>query len=115
MVCVAPAAETRLVELRTYTLADAAALNRYIDEFWPRHIRTLRAYGIDVHGVWTDAAGPHRVIALVGYRPGADPQRLAATYRDSQDFLDDHAHFDPGLIIATEVRELTPIACSGLR
>ncbi len=115
MVCARPGAETRLVELRTYTLADAAALNRYIDDFWPRHIRTLRAYGIDVHGVWTDAAQPHRVIALVGYRPGADPHRLAETYRDSQDFLDDHAGFDPRLIIATEVRELTPIACSGLR
>ncbi|QEN15246.1 NIPSNAP family protein [Mycolicibacterium sp. ELW1] len=103
------------MELRTYTLADADALDSYVSEFWPRHIRTLRKYGITVHGVWTEpAAEEPRVIALVGYS-GGDPRVLAESYGTSDDFVDDHRGFDASLIIATHIQTLQPIASSPLR
>ncbi|SHV32428.1 niPSNAP domain containing protein [Mycobacteroides abscessus subsp. abscessus] len=103
------------MELRTYTLADAAALERYVSEFWPRHIRTLRNYGITVHGVWTDPdSSEPRVVALVDYS-GGDPRSLAESYSRSDDFVEDHRHFDTSLIVATHTQTLQPIASSPLQ
>ncbi|MDX1878031.1 NIPSNAP domain-containing protein [Mycolicibacterium sp. 141076] len=103
------------MELRTYTLADAAALESYVSTFWPRHIRTLRNYGIIVHGVWTDPESSEpRVIALVDYS-GGDPGALAEIYRRSADFVDDHRHFDASLIVTTHTQTLQPIASSPLQ
>jgi hypothetical protein len=104
------------MELRTYTLANAEALHQYAQVFWPRHIDTLRGYGIIVHGVWTDVAfDGFRVVALVGYRPGDDPAQLAASYASSTDFVTDHADFDVALIVSTEVCTLEPISGSPLQ
>lgn len=103
------------MELRTYTLADADALESYVAEFWPRHIRTLRRYGITVHGVWTEpSAHEFRVMALVGYS-GGDPSIPAESYRSSDDFVEDHRQFDSALIVATYVQTLQPIASSPLQ
>lgn len=103
------------MELRTYTLADAVALERYVSVFWPRHIRSLRKYGITVHGVWTDPESSEpRVIALVDYS-GADPRSLAESYRTSADFVEDHRHFDVSLIVATHTQTLQPTASSPLQ
>ncbi|QYL18656.1 NIPSNAP family protein [Mycolicibacterium pallens] len=104
-----------MMELRTYTLADAGALRSYVSEFWPRHIRTLRTYGITVHGVWTElSADEPRVLALVDYS-GGDPRALAESYRNSEDFVEDHRQFDASLIIATHTQMLQPIAGSPLQ
>jgi len=104
------------MELRTYALANAEALRKYTQDFWPRHIHTLRRYGITVHGVWTDVGSEgHRVMALVGYRQGDDPSRLAEDYRDSADFVEDHANFDVSLIMSTQVTILEPIPGSPLQ
>jgi NIPSNAP len=90
-----PEKSSHTTELRTYTLASADAVHQYTTSFWPRHIASLRKHGVTVHGVWAVIENPdHRVIALIGYPPGADPEQLAATYRASTDYLDDHAHFD---------------------
>ncbi|WP_370506513.1 NIPSNAP domain-containing protein [Mycobacterium sp. SA01] len=103
------------MELRTYTLADAAALEGYVSEFWPRHIRTLAKYGIIVHGVWTEpSVAEPRVLALVDYSSG-DPGALAERYATSEDFIEDHRQFDPSLIVATHTRTLEPIAGSPLQ
>ncbi|MCV7170721.1 NIPSNAP domain-containing protein [Mycobacterium manitobense] len=105
-----------MTELRIYTLADATALRRYTTIFWPRHIHTLRRYGIVVHGVWTDTtADGCRVMALVGYPPGEDPTRLAEDYRASRDFAEDHAEFAVSSIISEQTVTLEPIAASPLR
>ncbi|MDT5336723.1 MAG: hypothetical protein QOD90_2228 [Mycobacterium sp.] len=105
-----------MLELRTYTLANAEALRQYTQVFWPRHIDTLRGYGIIVHGVWTDVAfDGFRVLALVGYRSGDDPARLAESYASSADFVTDHADFDVSLIVSTTVRVLEPIPGSPLQ
>jgi len=105
-----------MMELRTYTLADEDALQRYVSGFWPRHIQTLRRYGITVHGVWTEASSDgRRVVALVGYPPDSDPLHLAESYRTSVDFVEDHALFDASLIISTQTVRLDPIASSPLQ
>ncbi|MBI3228519.1 MAG: NIPSNAP family protein [Mycolicibacterium cosmeticum] len=102
-----------MLELRTYSLANEAARRQYTSEFWPRHIVSLGKYGITVHGVWTDTAPDgHRVVALIGYRSGEDPQRLAEEYRNSADFADDHAVFDTALITSVHTVTLEPIAGS---
>ncbi|CAN7447315.1 NIPSNAP family protein [Mycolicibacterium frederiksbergense] len=104
------------MEMRTYTLADDGALQRYVSTFWPRHIQSLQKYGITVHGVWIEqSSGDRRVVALVGYRPGEDPRHLAESYRNSVDFVDDHANFDIELITSTHTVRLDPIPSSPLR
>ncbi|PND55620.1 NIPSNAP domain-containing protein [Mycobacterium sp. ENV421] len=104
-----------MMELRTYALADTAALEGYVSEFWPRHIRTLGKYGIIVHGVWTEpSVAEPRVLALVDYSSG-DPGALAERYANSEDFIEDHRQFDPSLIVATHTRTLEPIAGSPLQ
>ncbi|BBY30311.1 NIPSNAP domain-containing protein [Mycolicibacterium sediminis] len=101
------------MELHTYTLKSADALRRYTEEFWPRHVRTLRAYDITVRGVWIDAdTDEHRVVALVDYPPGSDPTVLADRYRTSQDFDADHADFDDSLITARQTTRLKDISQS---
>lgn len=105
-----------MMELRTYTLADDDALQRYVSSFWPRHIVSLRRYGIVVHGVWIEADPPgRRVVALVGYRAGSDPDDLAETYAGSVDFVEDHANFDICSITSTRTVQLDPIAASPLQ
>ncbi|MEN4476345.1 NIPSNAP domain-containing protein [Mycolicibacterium cosmeticum] len=100
-----------MLELRTYSLANEAARRRYTEDFWPRHVRSLAKYGITVHGVWTDTATDgHRVLALIGYRTGEDPHRLADAYRDSTDFVADHADFDVALITSVHTVTLEPVA-----
>jgi hypothetical protein len=100
-----------MMELRIYTLATADAMRHYTTQFWPRHIKSLRRHGITVHGVWIDAGDmdEHRVVALVGYPAGSDPARLADGYRQSPDFVSDHAHFDVSLIASTQTTPLEPI------
>lgn len=96
-------------ELRIYTLSSAAAVRDYTSSFWPRHIVSLRRYGVTVHGVWVVAdQASHRVVPLIGYPPGADPILVAEKYRASSDFIDDHAVFDMSLVSAPEVAVLAP-------
>ena len=100
------------MELHTYTLESDDALRRYTEEFWPRHVRTLRKYDITVHGVWIDADG-HRVLALVDYPPGSDPAALAERYRTSVDSVTDHANFDDSLITTRQTTHLKPVSGLG--
>jgi hypothetical protein len=39
-----------MYQLRTYTLKTAAVLERYATVHWPRHISSLRAFGVITHG-----------------------------------------------------------------
>jgi hypothetical protein len=42
-----------MYQLRTYTLQTTDALERYATVHWPRHISSLRAFGVTTHGIWT--------------------------------------------------------------
>jgi hypothetical protein len=55
------------------------------------------------------------VFALIGYPPDSDPLQLAQSYRNSVDFVEDHALFDVSLITSTQTVRLDPIASSPLQ
>ena len=106
----------KVMELKSYTLADSEAIARYTTEFWPRHIRSLREFGITVQGLWTDTrAGSNRVFALIEYPQGEDPADAANRYRASQNFADDHADFDDLRITAEETVPLHAVAASRMQ
>ena len=99
-----------MIELRTYTLVDADALRRYTTEFWPRHARSLRKHDITIHGLWVDtSADGYQVVALVGYPSDGARQRVVDGYLHSSDFDEDHAGFDPGIVVAVRSAILAPI------
>lgn len=79
-----------MLEIRTYTLASQDALDRYASIHWTRHIVSLAQFGIITHHVWkqvrTDAL---RLVALVEYPVGADPEELTARYMGSAEFRAD--------------------------
>lgn len=106
---------TEVIELKTYTLVNTEAVAKYTSEFWPRHIQSLREYGITIHGPWIDAhAESNRVIALVEYPRNEDPSEAANRYRASQNFVDDHADFDVQLITNEQTVRLQAVAASPL-
>jgi hypothetical protein len=92
-----------MMELRTYTLATRAALDEYASVHWPRHISSLAAFGITTHAIWrgTDPA-EHRLIALVSYADGADPEEVTGRYMASPEFQADMSGFDLSAIRAVE-------------
>jgi len=83
-----------MLEIRTYTLNSQDALDRYASIHWTRHIASLAQFGITTHHVWkqvrTDAP---RLVALVEYGEGADPQDVTARYMGSAAFRADMEGF----------------------
>jgi len=83
-----------MLEIRTYTLASAAALAQYADVHWARHIASLAQYGITTHHVWREVSDDaFRLVALVEYEKGADPQAVTGTYMSSPEFRADMEGF----------------------
>ncbi|MCQ4120000.1 hypothetical protein [Rhodococcus tibetensis] len=51
-----------MFQLGIYTLRTAVALELYATVHWPRHIPSLRAFGVTTHGIWTQHdADVHRL------------------------------------------------------
>ena len=89
-----------MLEIRTYTLASAEALDQYASVHWKRHIPSLAAHGITTHHVWREvAADVPRLVALVEYDNGADPAEATKTFMHSAEFAADMAGFDPSGIV----------------
>jgi NIPSNAP len=89
-----------MFQLRTYTLRSADALQRYATVHWARHQPTFAAFGVTTHGVWTErSGGAHRLVALIRYPPGADPEQLTRRVMASPEFAADMAGFDIDEII----------------
>ena len=66
-----------MYQLRIYTLRTVEALEHYATVHWPRHIPSLRAFGVTTHGIWTQHDGDaHRLLALISYPDGADPTEV---------------------------------------
>ena len=105
-----------MFELRTYTLRSPEALQQYATVHWPRHLTSLAAYGVETVGVWTQRSGEeHRLVALVRYPPGADPERLTRDFMMSPEFAADMAGFTADGIVAVEAVLLDPAACSPIQ
>jgi hypothetical protein len=104
-----------MYQLRIYTLKTADALERYATVHWPRHIPSLRAFGISTRGIWTEHdLDAHRLIALVSYPDGADPADLTAAYMASPEFAADMEGFDVDNIVDVSEILLDPTASSPL-
>lgn len=96
-------------QLRIYTLRTAHALQDYATVHWPRHIVSLRAFGVSTHGIWTEhQADEHRLVALISYPGGSDPAEVAAAYMGSPEFTTDMEGFDVSDIIGVEEILLDP-------
>ena len=104
-----------MYQLRIYTLRTVEALERYATVHWPRHIPSLRAFGVTIHGIWTQHdAVAHRLLALISYPEGADPTELTTAYMASPGFAADMDGFDVGDIVNVEDLLLSPVAASPL-
>jgi len=65
-----------MFQLRMHTLRSPEALERYATVHWARHLATFATVGITTHGVWTQrSGGAHRLVALIRYPQGADPEQ----------------------------------------
>lgn len=84
-----------MLQLRIYTLRSADALQRYAAIHWARHLPTFATFGVTTHGVWTERRDDgNRLVALIGYPPGADPDDVTERIMASPEFAVDMAGFD---------------------
>src|SRR5271156_4187220 len=98
-----------LYQLRIYTLRSAHALERYATVHWARHVPSLAMFGVTTHGVWKHrATQEHRLVVLVSYPPGADPEALTRDFMASPEFAADMEGFDPDDIVAVDSLLLAP-------
>ena len=104
-----------MYQLRIYTLRTAEALEHYATVHWPRHIPSLRAFGVTTHGIWTQHDGDaHRLLALISYPDAADPTEVTTAYMASSEFAADMNGFDASDILNVEDLLLKPADASPL-
>jgi NIPSNAP len=102
-----------MFQLRIYTLRSPEALQQYASIHWARHVSTFRTFGVTTHGVWTERCdGAKRLVALIGYPPGADTDRLTQQIMASPDFAADMAGFDVDEIVDVQSLLLDPTSFS---
>ncbi|OBH51739.1 NIPSNAP family protein [Mycobacterium sp. E2479] len=107
-----------MLQLRIYTLRSSEALRQYATVHWARHLDTFRAFGVTTHGVWTEqdeGATATRLVALVGYPEGVDPEQLTRRVMASAEFRADMAGFDVDDIIDVESILVDPAPFSPIR
>jgi len=102
-----------MFQLRIYTLRSPDALHRYAAVHWARHLVTFTRFGVTTHGVWTErTGGANRLVALIDYPPGADPEQLTQQIMTSPEFASDMAGFDVDDIVDVQSLLLDPTAFS---
>src|ERR1700742_58163 len=89
-----------MFQLRIYTLRSPEALQQYATVHWARHLPTFTTFGITTHGVWTErSGGADRLVALIRYPPGSNPEQLTRDVMASPEFAADMAGFDANDIV----------------
>ncbi|OBK28081.1 NIPSNAP domain-containing protein [Mycobacterium asiaticum] len=102
-----------MLQLRIYTLRSPEALRRYATVHWARHLPTFRTFGITTHGVWTErTGGANRLVALIRYPPGVEPEQLTRRVMASPEFTADMAGFDVEEIVDVQSVLLDPLFSS---
>ena len=102
-----------MFQFRTYTLRSPDALHRYATVHWARHLETFAAFGVTTHGVWAERHGTaNRLVALIRYPTGADPDLLTRQIMASPEFGADMAGFDPADIVDVQTVLLDPTSFS---
>ncbi|MGY4711584.1 NIPSNAP domain-containing protein [Mycolicibacterium sp. CBM1] len=105
-----------MFQLRIYTLRSADALENYAMVHWVRHLPTLRSFGVITHGVWTERGDDaHRLVALVEYPAGSDPDEMSRQIMASPEFASDMAGFDIADMVDVQTTLLDPTSYSPLR
>ena len=105
-----------MFQLRIYTLRSPAALQRYAKVHWARHLATFTTFGVTTHGVWTELGDDaNRLVALIRYPPGADPEQLTRHIMTSPQFAADMAGFDVEEIVDVQSVLLDPTSFSPIR
>ncbi len=105
-----------MFQLRTYTLRSPEALQQYATVHWARHLATFDAFGVTTQGAWTERGGDaNRLVALIGYPPGADPDQLTRHIMASPQFAADMAGFDVDDIVDVRTALLDPTPFSPIR
>ncbi|MGD1257232.1 NIPSNAP family protein [Mycobacterium seoulense] len=98
-----------MFQLRIYTLRSPEALQQYAAIHWARHLETFPAFGVTTHGVWTEASdGANRLVALIGYPRGADPEQVTRQVMASPEFAADMAGFNLDEIVDVQSIPLDP-------
>lgn len=98
-----------MFQLRIYTLRSARALERYATVHWARHVPSLATFGVTTHGIWTQQGDDnHRLVALISYPDGADPEALTRDFMASPEFAGDMEGFDAEEIVAVDTMLLDP-------
>lgn len=98
-----------MLQLRIYTLRSSDALRQYATVHWARHLATFPKFGVTTHGVWTECrGGANRLVALIRYPTGADPEELTRRIMASPEFAADMAGFDVDEIVDVESMLLEP-------
>ena len=78
-----------------------------------RHLTTFTTFGVSTHGVWTERSdSANRLVALIGYPPGADPEQLTRQVMTSPQFAADMDGFDPNEIVDVQSALLDPTSFS---
>jgi hypothetical protein len=102
-----------MFQLRIYTLRSPEALQQYATVHWARHLATFKAFGVTTVGVWTERSGSaHRLVALIRYPSGADPEQLTRHIMTSTEFAADMAGFDVNEIVDVQTVLLDPTSFS---
>jgi hypothetical protein len=105
-----------MFQLRIYTLRSPEALHQYATVHWARHLATFETFGVTTHGVWTErSGGANRLVALIRYPPGADPEQLTRQAMTSPEFAADMAGFDTNEIVDVASVPLDPTSFSPIR
>ena len=108
--------DSSMFQLRIYTPRSAEALQQYATLRWARHLATFTTFGITTHGVWTERSdGANRLVALIRYPPGADPEQLTRQVMTSPEFTADMAGLDADEIVDVQSMLLDPTSFSPIR
>ena len=102
-----------MFQLRIYTLRSPEALQRYATVHWARHLATFTRFGVTTHGVWSErSGGDNRLVALIRYPTGADPEQLTRHIMSSPEFAADMTGFNVDEIIDVQSVPLDPTSFS---
>jgi hypothetical protein len=105
-----------MFQLRIYTLRSPEGLQQYATVHWARHLATFTTFGVTTHGVWTErSGGANRLVALIRYPPGADPEQLTRRAMTSPEFAADMAGFSADEIVDVQSVPLEPTSFSPIR
>ena len=106
----------RTFELRVYKLRTKEALDLYMNQIYPRHLRSFPLFGIEAHGFWTAKEDDEpRLFVLASYAAGEEPGEVARRYMQSKEFAEDIRDFDVSDIVGVESTILMPSPSSPLK